>query len=209
MSVFWSYLLLGLSLAAPIGPINAAQIRTGIRSGFVQAWLVGLGAMAADVLYMLLVYMGVVHFIDIAFMKTFLWLFGCFVLVYTGVETLVAAGRLHEGDGTRSDGTSLRSFSSGFVLSATNPLTVLFWLGIYGSVLAESAASLVPGKLLLYSLAIVLGILLWDLFMAGTASGFRRLLSPRFLTIVSIVSGLSLLVFGAYFGLEAFRALFG
>jgi L-lysine exporter family protein LysE/ArgO len=86
MSIYMSYVLLGLSLAAPIGPINAAQLDKGIKYGFLHAWLVGVGAMAADIIYMLLVYFGVVHFLNTPFMQTFLWLFGCFVLTYIGIE---------------------------------------------------------------------------------------------------------------------------
>lgn len=43
MSVFLSYIFLGLSLAAPIGPVNAAQLDKGIKGGFLHAWFVGLG----------------------------------------------------------------------------------------------------------------------------------------------------------------------
>ena len=78
MSIFLGYVLLGLSLAAPIGPINAAQLDKGIKNGFFHAWLVGLGAMTADAIYMLAVYLGVVHFLEIPIMKAFLWCFGCF-----------------------------------------------------------------------------------------------------------------------------------
>ncbi len=93
MNIIFSYIFLGLSLAAPIGPINAAQIDKGIKGGFLNAWLVGLGATMADIVYMLLVYLGLVHFLEIPFMKAFLWLFGFFVLVYTGIESLISAGK--------------------------------------------------------------------------------------------------------------------
>ena len=93
MSVWISHFLLGLSLAAPIGPINAAQMDRGLRGGFLHAWLVGLGAMVADGIFMLLVYFGVIHFLNIPFMKTFLLLFGFFILTYIGVESLLTAGK--------------------------------------------------------------------------------------------------------------------
>jgi threonine/homoserine/homoserine lactone efflux protein len=43
--------------------------------------------MAADGLYMILIYFGLSQFLTAPFVKTFLWLFGFFVLTYTGVET--------------------------------------------------------------------------------------------------------------------------
>ncbi len=39
-------------MSAPVGPINIAQINKGIKNGFLSAWLVGVGAMSADVVMM-------------------------------------------------------------------------------------------------------------------------------------------------------------
>lgn len=94
LMVLLSYVLLGLSLSAPIGPINAAQLDKGIRGGFMPAWLVGLGAVMGDIIYMILVYLGVVHFLDTPFMKSFLWSFGFFILIYIGVESLWSARKI-------------------------------------------------------------------------------------------------------------------
>jgi L-lysine exporter family protein LysE/ArgO len=208
MAVLFSHFLLGLSLAAPIGPINTAQMERGIRSGFWHAWLVGLGAMLADGAFMLLVYFGVIHFLNEPFMKTFLWLFGCFVLTYTGIESLLHAGK--QGDAYRGGGEApIKSFLSGFLLSVSNPMSILFWLGIYGSVLADMIAKYQAREVLLYSGAIMAGIMLWDVLMALMASAFRRFLTRGLLVAVSVISGLSLIGFGIFFGVEAFRLLFG
>jgi L-lysine exporter family protein LysE/ArgO len=207
MSIFIGYIFLGLSLSAPIGPINAAQLDKGIKNGFWHAWLVGVGAMMADILYMLLVYLGVVHFLNTPLVQTFLWLFGSFVLVYTGVEGLLGARQVFITH-TRSTESLFKSFIAGFFMSLSNPLTILFWLGIYGSVLAKTAASYGTKELIVYSFAIILGILLWDFTMACVSSGFRTFLTPRMLTFISVLSGLSLVGFGLYFGIQAFQALF-
>lgn len=207
MNVFLSYVLLGLSLAAPIGPINAAQIDRGIRNGFMHSWFIGVGAVIADGIYMLVVYIGVVRFLETPFMQTFLWLFGCFVLLYTGVETMLKAGKI---DLQYNRGTEplVKSLFSGFFMSISNPLTILFWLGIYGSVLAKTASSYETSKLILYSSAIFIGLLLWDIAMAGVASSFRTFLKSRLLVLISYLSGFSLVGFGLYFGFQAYLRLF-
>lgn len=208
MQLLISQILLGLSLAAPIGPINAAQMERGIRCGFWHSWLLGLGAMAADGVFMLLVYFGVIHFLDTPFMKTLLWLFGFFVLTYIGIESIVGAGR--QSASMRSFNESpLRSFGAGFVMSLTNPLAILFWLGVYGSVLADLIAKFEAREVFLYSSAMMCGIGLWDVSMALTASLFRRMLTNRLLAAISVISGMSLIGFGLYFGFEAYRILFG
>jgi L-lysine exporter family protein LysE/ArgO len=208
LSIFFSYILLGLTLAAPIGPVNAAQLDKGIKNGFFHAWLVGVGAVVADGVYMLVVYMGMVNFIDTPFIKTFLWLFGCFVLVYTGVEGLMGAGKIQVNNNHR-DEPAYKSFISGFIMSITNPLTILFWLGIYGSVLAKTAAEYGKTELIIYSGAIFIGLLLWDVTMAALSSSFRRFLTNRLLILISAVSGLSLIGFGVYFGIQGVKLLLG
>ncbi|MCQ6276253.1 LysE family translocator [Bacillus sp. V3B] len=208
MGIFLSYLFLGLSLAAPIGPINAAQLDRGIKNGFMHSWMVGVGATVADMVYMIAVYMGVVQFLEIPIVKTFLWLFGFFILVYTGVECIVGVGKMVSESRKQRRESITKSFLSGFFMSLSNPLTVLFWLGIYGSILAKTVHTYDTNQLLLYSSAIFSGIILWDITMALLASTFRKYLTTTILAWISIASGLSLIGFGLYFGYEAFEILF-
>jgi L-lysine exporter family protein LysE/ArgO len=207
MAVFLSYIFLGLSLAAPIGPINAAQLDRGIKSGFWHAWLIGIGSVVADFLYMLVVYFGVVNFLHTPLIKTFLWSFGFFVLVYTGIESLISAGKINSSSRV-NDESYFKTFFTGFFMALSNPLTILFWLGIYGSVLAKTAQTVDHAHLVLYSTAIFIGLTLWDVCMAALASSFRRFLTDRLLIVISSLSGISLIGFGFYFGWEAFKILF-
>ncbi|WP_449444621.1 LysE family transporter [Ureibacillus acetophenoni] len=207
MSAFFGYVFLGISLAAPIGPINAAQLTKGIYGGFFHAWLLGIGAMLADAFYMLIVYIGVSQFIETQFMQTLLWSFGCFVLIYTGIDSIVNAKK--EIAMKYIKGRTLKkSFLYGFLLSLTNPLSILFWLGIFGSVLVETVATYDMNHVILYSLAIFVGLFIWDITMAFIASSFRRLLKTKALMMISIISGLSLIGFGLYFGVQAIKLLF-
>ncbi|SDW74263.1 LysE family transporter [Paenibacillus sp. PDC88] len=206
-SAYIAYMLLGLSLAAPIGPLNAAQLNIGIRRGFFHSWVFGLGAVLADVVYMLLVYLGVVHFLDTPFVQTFLWLFGFFVLVYTGVESLLSSGQIKESHTSEKEPLG-RSFRAGFWMSLFNPMSILFWLGIFGSVLAQETAAKSTSQIVLLSLAIVAGILVWDFTVAATSSFFRKVLSKTLLRGISIISGLFLIGFGIHFGLQAVKVLF-
>lgn len=208
MNSIAAYILLGVSLAAPIGPVNAAQLDTGIKNGFFHAWIFGIGALVADVLYMGMVYVGIGQIIESTLVKTILWSFGCFVLTYTGVESLLSLHKI-ELDMKSGKNTRLRrSLLTGFFMSLLNPLTILFWLGIYGSVLAETAETFAESQLIIFSLAIITGIILWDTIMATISSGARRLLSIRLLKVISVISSLSMIGFGIYFGIQAYHALF-
>ena len=200
------YVYLGISLSAPVGPINAAQMEIGLRHGFWNAWVFGLGAVLADICYMLVVYTGLAQYMQVPLIQTFLWLFGAFILTYSGIESLVAIRR-KKGQSNNRNSKITRSFRSGFLMSLLNPLSILFWVGIYRSVLAKTIAHLSVQQVIINSLAILAGIIIWDYTMALMASIFKRYLTNQLLVAISFISGISLVGFGIYFGIMGFQSL--
>ncbi|PAE13710.1 amino acid transporter [Niallia circulans] len=207
VTILLSYILLGFTLAAPIGPVNSARIDKGIKNGFWHAWIVGFGSMLADGIFMIMVYIGMVHFLEIDIIQIFLWLFGGFILVYTGMESIVGAQHL-KLDSLRGKDSLFKCFLTGFIMSITSPLSILFWLGIYGSILAKTAQENGTSSLLIYSSMIFLGLTLWDLIVAALTNSFRRFLTIGTLRGISIISGASLVIFGVYFGYQGMMKLF-
>ncbi|WP_146549273.1 LysE family translocator [Rummeliibacillus suwonensis] len=207
MNSIFPYFLLGVSLAAPIGPVKATLLNLGITNGFFHAWFFSLGAIATDIVYMLMVYLGIGQLVEYPFIKSILWSFGCFVLVYTGIENLLS---LHKRklDSYLKKTIRLRySFLSGFLIALLNPLTILFWLGIYGSVLVGGSGKN-HFEIIIYSCLILFGIILVDLTMATISSGSKKFLSSTFLNILSVASSLSMVGFGLHFGFRAYESLF-
>lgn len=208
VNILFSYFALGITLAAPIGPVNSARLDKGLKNGFWHAWIVGLGAMIADAIFMMMVYVGLVKFLDIPIVQTFLWLFGGFVLLYSGIEGMFAAKKLTI-DYRSSPDSMLKCFMVGFIMSITSPLSILFWLGIYGSVLAKTAVTYGTSSLLVYTSMMFIGLTCWDIFVASLTTVFRRFLNNTSIKAISIISGLSLVGFGVYFGYQGITALLG
>ena len=202
------YFLLGISLAAPIGPVKATLLNLGIKNGFFHAWFFSLGAIATDLTYMFLVYIGIGRFIEYPFIQSILWSFGCFVLLYTGIENLLTMHKVKLDSNFKRMIRLRHAFLSGFLIALLNPLTILFWLGIYGSVLLGGSNKLNDFQIGMYSISILLGILLVDFIMASISSGSRKLLSKKFLNTVSAVSSISMIGFGIHFGILAYQSLF-
>lgn len=207
MNTFFGFILLGISLSVPVGPINAAQLNKGIQFGFLHAWLVGLGAMFGDAIFMFLIYFGVAQFLTTPLMKFILYVLGFFMLVFMGIESIIDAKKFKIQKNT-INGLSSKSFRTGFILAISNPINIIFWLGIYGAVLAKANDVYNTEQLLIYSSGIFLGIFLWDLIMASIASGFRKWMSAHSLQMLSMFAGLSLIIFGLYFGYEAYTIIF-
>lgn len=207
MNSLFTYFFLGVSLAAPIGPVKATLLNKGIKDGFFHAWFFSLGAVTTDIIYMAMVYFGVAQFIDSPYMKTFLWSFGFFVLMYTGIENLLTLHTISMEAKYRKTVRLRQSFLSGLLMAFLNPLTILFWLGIYGSILV-GGGTLTGIQIIIFSMTILLGISLVDFTMSIISSGSRKVLSTPFLKIISLISSLSMIGFGIYFGIQAFHSLF-
>ena len=208
MNSIFTYIFLGISMAATIGPVKTVLLNTGLKSGFFHAWFFSLGGLVTDVLYMVVVYFGIGQFIDSIYLKLFLWSFGCFVLLYTGIENLLSLPKIEMNMKTKKRNRLRHSILAGFLMSLLNPLTILFWLGIYGSMLAKTAGISTGYQIIINSIAILLGIMLIDFLMSFFSSVARKLLSTKLLKTVSFVSSILMIGFGIYFGNQAFQVLF-
>lgn len=204
------YILLGFSLSVPVGAITIEMIKRGLLDGFWHAWLVGVGGMSADVVLMLLIYFGLAELLTGTAVQITIWLCGCVVLVYLGISGIRDAFRKREfvpGAIRRTD-TLIKAYFAGFAIALSNPLNIIFWISIYGSVLASTLQMLAGNQVLLYSSAIFVGIAIWDLVIAGSVHVGRSFTGERFMKWFSIIAGLALIGFGLSFGWQAAAKLF-
>lgn len=203
ISMIFSYILLGVSLSAPVGPINVAQINKGLKNGFWSAWLVGVGAMSADIIMMLLIYFGVSTYLTTPIARLCIWIFGFVTMLYLGYESIKDAPKQVQHSLTGEKEHPFKSFLSGFAIAISNPLNIVFWIGIYGSVLTNAISTVGKEQALWYSTAIFAGIALWDLFMATSIHLGRRFVNRVVIKWISISAGIILIGFGIYFVYQA------
>ena len=208
MDSIFTYIFLGISMAATIGPVKAILINTGFKNGFFHAWFFSLGGLATDIMYMFIVYFGVGQFIESVVLRVILWSFGCFVLLYTGIENLLTLNKIEMELKSGKRNRLRTSMLSGFLMSWLNPLTILFWLGIYGSILAKTLRTSSEYQIFINSIAILLGITLVDFLYAFFSSAARKLLSTKVLITITVISSLVMIGFGIYFGMHAYQELF-
>jgi L-lysine exporter family protein LysE/ArgO len=93
MSDIFRNILLGVTLAAPIGPAGVAVIQNGLRGGFPRAFLTGIGVTMADTTYLLVVFFGLASFIGYPAVKISIWALGAALLFYLGVQSIRESGR--------------------------------------------------------------------------------------------------------------------
>ena len=200
-----SGIALGFTVAAPLGPVNLAVIRRGLASGFLPAWLLGLGAAIADAIYVVLVFIGLAPIFEhsFAFRLAMRSVGGAF-LVYLGVSGMHARQTLSIEPSTRAE---LPPFVAGFGITLLNPMTVVSWAAIGGAFFAMFAvdANIANGVVLASS--VFLGSVFWSGAVALTVHFARRLVNARALRVVSVVASLALIAFGVGFLVEAAQTI--
>jgi threonine/homoserine/homoserine lactone efflux protein len=190
-------LILGLSVAAPIGPTNIEMIRRGLRSGFWACILFAAGVEVALIAYLVAVFAGLSFLTEAELFNLFLSVFGVLVLFYLGFVSIRDFFNRHDLDLDASRGDD-RHLVSGVVLTIANPAVLLFWSGIIGANLATKEFSL--GTSLLISGGILMGVAIWLLLLSTLIHGGRRFLTPQVFGYISLIAGLVLIGFGLSFG---------
>lgn len=198
-------IFLGLSIAAPVGPINIEIVKRGLSYGFWAALFVGIGGMSSDLLLMGAMFLGMSAILTIGWVKILLMIMGAVVLIHSGLLSLKAPDLLRDqSQEHRHVSSYLRwnSFLKGFLIAGTNPMNLLFWISIYGSVLSGAFQEENIMTSFLLSLLVFIGIGLWNLNLAFTTHFGRLLASPLVLRGVHVVASLVLIGFGVKFGYQ-------
>jgi L-lysine exporter family protein LysE/ArgO len=207
MEEIFRNILMGLALAAPIGPASLAVIQAGLSGGFLRAFKTGLGITTADTTYMLLAFFGFARWVNIPWVRGAILSIGTLVLFYLGIQSIRKRGNQIDFKAT-SEKTSGSPFLLGFMVNISNPLAAVFWLGIFGSLISTSEIEGASFSGLLCGASIMIGILSWHTTMSVLTHWGKRFINPKFASIISIAAGLALLLFAVRFAVDAYKSFF-
>jgi threonine/homoserine/homoserine lactone efflux protein len=200
-------ILLGISLAAPIGPVNIEVIKRGLKYGFWPAFLLSLGAATADSTYLIVIYFGFYNLLDIPIVKTIIWFFGTIVLLYLGYLNIKEHFDKFEFQNADLKG-SKNAFIAGYLITISNPMTIVWWLGIFGAVMGSSIQNASKTVALLNSMTIIIGVVLWFFTLSLLLHWGKRFVNEKMMKYISTVAGVVLIGFGLYFGYNAVLRIF-
>jgi threonine/homoserine/homoserine lactone efflux protein len=217
LSLFLKGLIIGFSIAAPVGPIGVLCIRRTLADGRAAGLVSGLGAATADAVY------GAVAGFGLTFVSSLLighqvWLrvAGGAFLLYLGVRTFSATQTTETSAAERPSRTGaglLRAYASTFLLTLTNPMTILSFAAIFAGLgLANVAGSYgaaggyttaggygVAGSYTTAG-ALVAGVFLgsaaWWLVLSSSAGAARSRIGPSGMRWINRLSGCIIAAFG-------------
>lgn len=193
-------LLLGFAIAAPVGPIGVLCIRKTIQFGRWSGFFTGLGAAVADTFYGALAIFGLTVISDffISYQVGMQRLGGLF-LAYLGIK--VFRSKLAPSTQAVTHKTLLKDFLITFVLTLTNPMTIVSFLLIFaGFGIAHETSS----ENILFILGVFLGSATWWLILSEGITFFRKKMSPAVIQWINRGAGILLICFSLRFLWGAF-----
>ena len=193
MSPLLKGIAIGFPIAAPIGPIGVLCIRRSLAEGSWVGLFTGLGAATADAAYGFVAAFGLTA-VSIFLLDKQMWLslFGGIFLCYLGITTFRSLPPNYPA--SMSDGSRLAAYASTFLLTLSNPTTILSFIAIFagfglGAYVSYAAASAMV-------LGVFLGSALWWIILSGSVGLLRSRFSQTWMRWVNRVSGTMILAFG-------------
>jgi len=187
-------LLIGFSIAAPVGPIGVLCIRRTLAEGRAYGFVSGLGAATADAIYGSVAAFGLTLVSRLLVsQQSWLRLVGGAFLCYLGIKTFLA--RPAERGAAAGGGSLARAYASTFFLTLTNPMTILSFAAIFAGLgLGGAAGNYAAAGVMV--LGVFLGSALWWLILSGGIAPLRPQFGPSGLGWVSRLAGVIIAGFG-------------
>jgi threonine/homoserine/homoserine lactone efflux protein len=193
--IFLKGAIVGLLIAAPVGPINVLVIRRTLVHGRLAGLASGLGAALADTVF------GAIAAFGISMLQTFLdeahvaiSLVGAAILVGMGVKLLrqpkpeISAG---------TDPTDLLGdFTSTLLLTLTNPITVLSFMAVFAAFGVRPDGQIGLDDWLLLA-GVAAGATIWWVLVVEAVSLFRDRFTTTGLTWANRIAAIVILAFAA------------
>lgn len=184
--------MIGIAIAAPVGPIGMLCIKKTLELGIKGALLVGLGAALADSVYGLIAALGLtaVSHIMIAGSGSLKLIGGIFLLylAYKEAKSSVASNEAHVSEKSR-----LKLVSEVFFLTITNPMTILSFVGIFASIGTATSSTL---ESITMVVGIFLGSMTWWCVLGSAVTKIKHKLPKTWLERIKWVSCCILASFG-------------
>lgn len=192
--VFFRGLIIGFSIAAPVGPIGILCIRRTLAEGRLAGFLSGMGAASADMFYGAVAAFGLTAVQDLLISQSnWLRIVGGVFLLYLGVKTFISKP---SNEAVKSKRRGLfGAYLTTFFLTIANPITILSFLAIFAGLrLGETNGNYLSASMMV--LGVFLGSATWWLTLSTGVSLLREKFTPAPLTWVNRLAGVIILIFG-------------
>jgi threonine/homoserine/homoserine lactone efflux protein len=196
VAIFLKAVLIGLSIAAPVGPIGLLCIQRTLAQGARVGFVSGLGAAVADACYGSIGafgLLGVMHFF--VALASPLAVIGAVILGWLGIQTWRApVAETAAAAPTAAHGG--KAFASVLLLTLGNPATILSFLAVFASLGGGTLPGSVAAGVMV--LGVFAGSALWWLTLALGVAALRHKISPLGMRRINQAAGCCLIAIATW-----------
>ncbi len=199
--------VIGVAVAAPIGPINLMAIRNTLNHGFPAGVFTGTGAVLGDGTFAVFAAFGITAVSQFVIGYA-LWIqsIGGLILIATGLHIMRSPADLTGTASVPPRSRPLALVGATYVLTITNPATMMGFIAIFGGVgnLVSKPGDYAGATAMVA--AVMLGSFAWWLVVSWLASLLRERMAGRALKYVNWVAGAVIVLFGLAIFVRLFLA---
>ena len=182
-------MIVGIICSAPMGPVGVLCVQRTLNKGRWYGFVTGLGASLSDIAYALITGYGMSFVFDYVNKNIFyLQLFGSILLLAFGLYTFRSNPVQSIRPVSTNRGSYFHNFITAFVVTLSNPLIILLFIGLFARLAFVSEGVLVFEAVSGY-LAIALGALTWWFGITYFVNKVRKQFNLRGIWVLNRVIG--------------------
>jgi threonine/homoserine/homoserine lactone efflux protein len=195
LSLFIKGLILGFSIAAPVGPIGILCIRRSLDESRLSGFISGLGAASADALYASIANIGLsVISSFLVSQQLFFRLFGGIFILVLGINSFLKTPVVASHSQINKKNL-VSNFISTFLLTLSNPITIISFTAIFSGIgLLNTSARITSPFFLIFG--VFIGSTLWWILLSASVGSLRLKINISNMKWINRISGLILVGFG-------------
>ena len=197
-----SGVIIGLIVAAPIGPCNLICIRRTLHYGPVNGFVSGMGAALGDGTFAIITAFGLTAIAQIIEgYSTILQVVGGSLLIVFGINTYLSdpiaqhvdeKKRVREGEAA----SLLRAIASTFALTITNPATLFGFAALFAGLSGLSADQPSYLNAAFVVIGVISGSALWWFALTTVVGFLHAKIDSRAVKLINHASGIAITLFG-------------
>ena len=196
IGVFFKAMLIGLSIAAPVGPIGLLCIQRTLARGAATGFVSGLGAATADGFYGAVGAFGLAAITrPLVALRVPLAILGAGFLAWMGIQMLRAAAPVQAARAADHLGLA-PAYGSVALLTLANPMTIMSFVAVFALLGGRAGAG--PSSAALMVAGVFLGSACWWLALALGVNVVRHRISPATMRWINRVAGTLLIAFALW-----------
>ena len=185
----------GILLQFAIGPVCIYIFQMASLKGFYTAETGVLGVALIDGIFIIVAILGIASIIDRKNIRVCLKIFGSAILFIFGFSTVLSQFNISllPSLGIHNISNSNNVFTRAIILTTSNPLTIIFWAGVFSTKVAEE--NMKRKEIYLFGLGALLSTILFLTLIALVGSFAKAFLSPNVIKILNSTVGFLLIYF--------------